>query len=324
MRIADLMTRSVLAVEEDTPVSRVVQLLIDHGISAVPVTRHGELVGLISESDLITAGRRASMDRAAWFSLLIHGHGRRDLPKIEGLVARDVMSSPVISTSENTDIAEAVRLMGEQRIKRLPVTRAGQLVGIISRADLLHGLARLPPAGSEGNGGEAGLFEAIDASFAAGEAPATAAPVAPAPAPPTTLTADDFRHAVELAKEHVEDERRAARREAQERHQHDVEVARDSHTSESAWRAILLNARHAAERGDTEVQILRFPREVCSDGGRAVDNVEDGWETTLHGEAADIFRRWALELRPRGFHLRARTIEYPGGFPGDIALFLSW
>lgn len=325
MQVSDVMTRSVLAVDEDTPVDRVVQLLIDHGISAVPVTRHGELVGLISESDLLTAGRRSSMNREAWFKLLIHGHGRHHLPKIEGLTARAVMSSPVISVNEHTDITEAVQLMIAHRIKRLPVTHAGKLVGIVARADMLHALTRLPNGPGAVNGAEtSGLFEGIDRDFARNGAPHPAAAPTPPQPPVTTLTADEFRHAVEAAKEHVVEERRAAKREALERHLHDIEAARDAHVSESNWRTVLLNARHAAERGDTELQVLRFPREVCSDAGRAVDNAEEGWETTLHGEAADIFRRWATELKPAGFHLRARTVEYPNGFPGDIGLFLSW
>jgi CBS domain-containing protein len=323
VRIADLMSRSVLSVEEDTPLPRVVQLLIDHGISAVPVTRDGEPVGMISESDLITGGRRASMDRAAWFSLLIHGQGRQELQPIEGQVARDVMSAPVISVSEATDIAEAVRLMGLERIKRLPVTRAGKLVGIISRADLLRGLAHLPAAGSSTNPDAKGLFESIDAHYAQGHADTGVQAGSPA-ASATTLTAADFRQSVEAAQLHAQEAQRLARLQVQRQHQHEVEVARDAHISDSVWRSLLLNARHAAERGEVELQILRFPRELCSDGGRAIDNSEAGWETTLHGEAAELFRRWAIELRPRGFHMKARTLDYPNGFPGDIGLFLSW
>lgn len=323
MRIADLMSRSVLSVEEDTPLPRVVQLLIDHGISAVPVTRDGEPVGMISESDLITGGQRASMDRAAWFSLLIHGQGRQELRPIEGQVARDVMSAPVISVSEATDIAEAVRLMGLERIKRLPVTRAGKLVGIISRADLLRGLAHMPASRLSMADDAMGLFDSIDAHYARSHAIPNGQASPPA-APVSTLTAAEFRQSVEVAQLHAQEAQRLARQQARQHHQHEVEVAREAHISDSFWRAMLLNARHAAERGEMELQILRFPREVCSDGGRAIDNSEAGWETTLHGEAAELFRRWAMELKPRGFHIKARTLDYPNGFPGDIGLFLSW
>jgi hypothetical protein len=231
------------------------------------------------------------------------------------------MSTPLITISESANVKEAIALMQAEKIKRLPVVRGGRIVGILSRADLLRGFA-----GLDGPRGDSGFdpFMGVDRDFAAaGSEPQPPASPPPAPATPT-LTAADFRQSVVAAQEHAHEALRHARIEARERHRHDVEEARAAHISESFWRGMLLNARHAAERGELELMILRFPREVCGDAGRMIDNGEAGWETTLHGEAADVFRRWALELKPRGFHLRARTLDYPGGLPGDIGLFLSW
>lgn len=323
MNVGDLMTRNVLTVEEDTPLPRVLQLLIDHGISALPVLRDGEPVGIISESDLVTGGQRARMDRAAWFSLLVDGEGRDRLPAIHGRVARDVMTTPVVTTDEHCDIGVAVRLMGEERIKRLPVTRAGKLVGIISRPDLLRGFAKLDISGGRAAAGGSDPLAAIDARYANDHKPAITFPM-PVEEPPTALTADDFRHSVEAAKRHADEERLAAKRLANARHQREIEMMREQHITEDFWRAMLVNARHAAERGETELQIIRFPREVCSDGGRMINVEEAGWPSTLRGQAAEIFHRWNTELRTRGFHLSARTLDYPGGLPGDIGLFLTW
>ena len=70
--------------------------------------------------------------------------------------------------------------------------------------------------------------------------------------------------------------------------------------------------------------LLRFPHDLCSDGGRAVNVPEPDWPKTLRGEAAEVFLRWERELKSRGFRLVARILDFPGGFPGDIGLFLVW
>ena len=70
--------------------------------------------------------------------------------------------------------------------------------------------------------------------------------------------------------------------------------------------------------------LLRFPSQACSDGGRAINAMEPGWPSTLRGEAAEMFLRWERDLKPHGFHLGARVLEFPGGMPGDVGLFLVW
>jgi hypothetical protein len=77
-------------------------------------------------------------------------------------------------------------------------------------------------------------------------------------------------------------------------------------------------------RGATEFMLLRFPSELCGDGGRAVNAPLPDWPKTLRGEAAEISLRWERDLKPRGFHLAARVLEFPDGKPGDIGLFLAW
>jgi len=70
--------------------------------------------------------------------------------------------------------------------------------------------------------------------------------------------------------------------------------------------------------------LLRFPSQVCSDGGRAVNVPDPGWPSTLRGEAAEIYLRWSHDLQPQGFHLSARVVDFPDGMPGDIGMFLVW
>jgi hypothetical protein len=80
----------------------------------------------------------------------------------------------------------------------------------------------------------------------------------------------------------------------------------------------------AVENGLTSVQVFRFPHTICSDNGRAINQAEPGWEKTLTGIPKEIYEFWKRQLQPRGYHIRYEVIDYPGGMPGDIGVFLSW
>ncbi len=80
----------------------------------------------------------------------------------------------------------------------------------------------------------------------------------------------------------------------------------------------------AAERGQSEVQIYRFPNSLCSDGGRRINNSLPEWEATLEGRPKLGYDFWRDNLRPLGFGLKAQVLDYPGGMPGDIGFFLTW
>jgi hypothetical protein len=79
----------------------------------------------------------------------------------------------------------------------------------------------------------------------------------------------------------------------------------------------------AAECGEKELLLLRFASQLCGDAGRAVNAGEPNWPASLRGEASEIYVRWQQDLRPHGFRLGARVLEFPGGIPGDIGLFLG-
>jgi CBS domain-containing protein len=147
MNARDVMTTEVVSVSPETPTNKVAALLGEKGISAVPVVDDGGApIGMVSEGDLI--GRDETEREARrdwWLTLLAEGETlNRDFlaslrrPK---RVARDVMSAPVITAGENTDIGEIARLLTTNRIKRVPVVRDGRIVGIVSRADLVRALA---------------------------------------------------------------------------------------------------------------------------------------------------------------------------------------
>jgi hypothetical protein len=80
----------------------------------------------------------------------------------------------------------------------------------------------------------------------------------------------------------------------------------------------------AVKSGLIEVEVLRFPNELCTDRGRAINQAEPGWENTLTGIPKDMYQFWDEHLRPRGYKVRAQIVDFPRGMPGDIGIFLRW
>jgi hypothetical protein len=82
--------------------------------------------------------------------------------------------------------------------------------------------------------------------------------------------------------------------------------------------------KRAVDRGLTEVEVYRFPNELCTDRGRAINQAEPGWENTLTGVPREVFDLWREHLQPRGYKIRYQIVEYPNGMPGDVGVTLSW
>jgi hypothetical protein len=92
---------------------------------------------------------------------------------------------------------------------------------------------------------------------------------------------------------------------------------------EAIQRAIKIIER-AVSNGKTEVQVHRFPNQLCTDKGRAINQQEPGWENTLTGVPKEIYQLWAKYFRARGYKLKVEIIDFPGGMPGDIGMTLKW
>jgi hypothetical protein len=80
----------------------------------------------------------------------------------------------------------------------------------------------------------------------------------------------------------------------------------------------------AAGNGLYEVQVLRFPNSLCSDRGRAINNMEAGWEKTLNGLPREFYAFWEKHLKPRGYKIKYEVVDFSGGVPGDIGITLRW
>ena len=134
MRVRDVMSSPVITVPPDMRLKEVADLLVRHGISAVPVVDDDELVGIVSEADLLPL--ELTPDPRA------HLAPPPDPPSGVPRVAAEVMTRAVVALPEDADAAEAGRLMLDRRIKSIPVVRGRQVVGIVARRDLLEVLAR--------------------------------------------------------------------------------------------------------------------------------------------------------------------------------------
>jgi len=80
----------------------------------------------------------------------------------------------------------------------------------------------------------------------------------------------------------------------------------------------------AAREGQYQVEALSFPAAYCTDNGRAINNGERDWPTTLQGKAAGFYDIWQTIARPKGYRLKAYIKDFPNGFPGDVSLQLDW
>ena len=152
MDAAEIMTRFVVTVPPGATMNEIAKSLAQHAISGVPVCESdGTLVGIVTEGDLVRPLLRSREKRRDWW--LRHLADGSDLaPEFLNYVkggqgaARDLMRADVITATETTSIADIAEMMVKNDIKRIPITRDGKLVGIVTRADLVKAIARNPDA----------------------------------------------------------------------------------------------------------------------------------------------------------------------------------
>ena len=144
MKAKDIMTSPVVSAELDATVIQAAQIMLQKRISGLPVVdKDGRLVGIVTEGDFL---RRAETGterrRPRWLEFLI-GPGRLadEYTRSHSRKLEDVMTSDPVIVSEDAPLEEIVNVMERHQIKRLPVVRGQQLVGIVSRANLLQALA---------------------------------------------------------------------------------------------------------------------------------------------------------------------------------------
>ena len=144
MRAHQVMTRSVATVTPDTTILEAANVMLQRHVSALPVLdRAGKLVGIVSEGDFIRRGEIGTQrERGRWLGFFLGpGQAAADFVREHGRKVSEVMTPAPLTVTEQTTLEEIVASMETNGVKRLPVMRGDQLVGIVSRADLLHAVA---------------------------------------------------------------------------------------------------------------------------------------------------------------------------------------
>ncbi|MDW8444403.1 MAG: CBS domain-containing protein [Acetobacteraceae bacterium] len=163
MKARDLMTPDVVTVAPNTPVMGVARLLAERHISAVPVTdADRKVLGIVSEADLIKQVSGRHDETPGFFQSLFADPAKMaaQYVKSHGRTAADIMTTDVVTVTEDTPAGEIAELLDKENIRRVLVTRDGRLVGIVSRADLLRALVS-PPVVSTGDTSDEGIYRAI-------------------------------------------------------------------------------------------------------------------------------------------------------------------
>jgi CBS domain-containing protein len=144
MLAKDIMTTDVVTIAPSLGVEQIAQLLLSCAISGVPVVDADDrLIGLVSEGDLMQRHEAGTERKRSWWLNLLAGpeESARDFVKAHGHKAEDVMTREVVTVTADTPVGEIAGILERRRIKRVPVVEGGRIVGIVSRANLLHGLA---------------------------------------------------------------------------------------------------------------------------------------------------------------------------------------
>jgi CBS domain-containing protein len=146
MKAADVMVSSVISVRLEATVQEVAGVLLKNCISAVPVMgADGELVGIVSEGDLMRRPEAGTLRRPSWWLTLVGSKEEQALEYIKSHSRKvtDVMTQRVVTASPDTPVADIATLLEKHGIKRVPIVEDGKVVGIVSRANLLQALACL-------------------------------------------------------------------------------------------------------------------------------------------------------------------------------------
>jgi CBS domain-containing protein len=147
MIVADVMSRALVTVMPGHSVRHAAQIMLDHHVSGLPVVDDlGQLVGMLTEGDLLRRVEFGPTDALPrWLAATSPDGVALDYVKSHSWRVSDVMTKPVVTITESAPLADAAALFGTRGIKRLPVVRGAQLVGLISRADLLGVIATTMP-----------------------------------------------------------------------------------------------------------------------------------------------------------------------------------
>ena len=145
MRVREVMTEDVLTIGPEAPLKDVAKILVEHGVSGLPVCDiEGHVVGVISEGDILYKEHDPAEGRVGGpLGWIVDGNPNyRGAVKAQAVTAGTAMTAPAVTIPPYESVAQAARIMCERRVNRLPVVKDELLVGIVTRADLVRAFTR--------------------------------------------------------------------------------------------------------------------------------------------------------------------------------------
>jgi CBS domain-containing protein len=169
MKVKDVMTSPVVSVEPDSSVLQAVRIMLQRHISGLPVIdKEGRLVGIVTEGDFLRRAETGTQrQRPRWLEFLL-GPGRlaEEYTRSHGRKVQDIMTADPVTVTEEEPLNVVVGLMEKRHIKRVPVVRGNEVVGIVSRANLVHALAGLARDAKPASAGDQAIRDRIVAELA--------------------------------------------------------------------------------------------------------------------------------------------------------------
>jgi CBS domain-containing protein len=148
MNAADIMTRPVLTITPDTRIHEIAALLLEKRISGVPVVAGSRVIGIVNEGELLRRHEigtdTAAPERSWWAHLIRPERLSLDYVRTHACRAQDVMTRKVVFAAEDTPLRQIAAILAARHVRRVPVLRSHQLVGIVTRADLVRAIAQTP------------------------------------------------------------------------------------------------------------------------------------------------------------------------------------
>lgn len=141
MKVRDVMTENVFTVTPDTPLKVAATRMLEYGVSGMPVVKDERVVGVISETDILFKERTVP-SRNGLVDWLVHYGEDPPLAKLDARTAGDAMTTPAVTIGPDRSVADAASRMLDLSIDRLPVVDGEQLIGIVTRSNLVRAFTR--------------------------------------------------------------------------------------------------------------------------------------------------------------------------------------
>jgi CBS domain-containing protein len=146
MQVSDIITREVISISPHETIDAAIDLMLSKHVSGLPVIDdEGRLVGMVTEGDLLRRPEIGTQcERSRWRDAFVGTRGAaQTFVQSHGVRVKDVMTRSPAVVAEDTSLDEIVRLMETRKIKRLPVMRGGEVIGIVSRANVIAALVKI-------------------------------------------------------------------------------------------------------------------------------------------------------------------------------------